>query len=117
MVSGSTFHPALHALELYLACHCACILEGLLQHSTCCLSNAWVKGVTACKAVACPVYHPDNVMLLGRACSRAQVVSVQYQVVDSQAFDDGHNDSSLKLAFYKLTNPHRQITSCVHGPC
>ncbi|KAK9834293.1 hypothetical protein WJX81_004104 [Elliptochloris bilobata] len=41
------------------------------------------------------------------------VVSVQYQVVDSQSFDNGANDSSLKLAFYKLTNPHRQITSYV----
>ncbi len=41
-----------------------------------------------------------------------QVVSVQYQVVDSQISDDSNTDS-LKLAFYKLTNPHRQITSCV----
>ena len=73
---------------------------------------SWVEGVPAC-----PMYDPHHVVLLGRACAPAQVVSVQYQVVDSQAFDDGHNDSSLKLAFYKLTNPHRQITSCVAGPC
>lgn len=52
-----------------------------------------------------------------QARAPVQVVSVQYQVVDSQAFDDGHNDSSLKLAFYKLTNPHRQITSCVDRRC
>jgi hypothetical protein len=45
-----------------------------------------------------------------------QVVSVQYQVVDSQISDDSNTDS-LKLAFYKLTNPHRQITSCVLPLC
>ncbi len=39
------------------------------------------------------------------------MVSVQYQVVDSQTYDESNVDS-LKLAFYKLTNPHRQITSC-----
>lgn len=45
-----------------------------------------------------------------------QVVSVQYQVVDSQVVDDLNADS-LKLAFYKLTNPHRQITSCDLSLC
>ena len=94
-------------------------LEGLMRRDKLSVSAHVMGGGGDCLpgCPSCPIYDPHFVMLLGRACAPAQVVSVQYQVVDSQAFDDGYNDSSLKLAFYKLTNPHRQITSCVHGPC